>query len=348
MKQRNRHGYAGTFRAVIFLAFSIAFFSSLAVSCGGNAPKVLSELRHSDTYVAFKIKSASIAKGSLEKKAETEIHVTLPDSYAVSPDRRYPVIYGLHGFGDSAMGMITPFDRALKAAGASEVILVGVDGTNSLGGSFYANSPATGYWEDLVVKEAVALIDKKFRTLARPEGRMLSGFSMGGFGAWNLALKHPDVFSYAWVCCPGAWDRNGLKNTLDVWGTTYRNAYGAAFSPDFSLPAPHARVPSLDGTYGDALVKADWETGFGGIDAKLQAYSAGTARLRSVRFAYGSRDDYSWIPRGTRFVAEAMREAGIPVEIREFTAAHRITTDMLAESFVPFVQAHLIVDNKNK
>lgn len=330
------------------LAIILALLPFLPVSCGGNAPKVLSEIRHSDTYVVIKIKSPSIARGSLEKKTDTEIHVALPESYVASPERRYPVVYGLHGFGDGAMGMITPFDRALKAAGVTEVILVAVECANSLGGSFYANSPATGFWEDVVVRETVSLIDEKFRTVARPEGRMLSGFSMGGFGAWNLALKHPEVFAHAWVCCPGAWDRNGLKDTLAVWGATYRDAYGAAFSPDFSLPPPHARVPSLDGTSGDDLVKADWETGFGGIEAKLERYAAGTARLRSIRFAYGAFDDYQWIPRGTRFVADAMKDAGIPVEIREFKSAHRITNDMLTESFVPSVRDHLIVDNVNK
>ncbi len=347
MKQSTNQGRA-PLRAPVLLAAVLAFLPLFAVSCGGDVPKVLSEIRHSDTYVVLKIRSAAIAKGSLEKKTDTEIHVTLPESYASSPDRRYPVVYGLHGFGDGAMGMITPFDRALKAAGVTEVILVAVEGTNSLGGSFFANSPATGFWEDVVVKETVALVDRKFRTVARPEGRMLSGFSMGGFGAWNLALKHPGVFAHAWVCCPGAWDRDGLRDTLAVWGATYRNAYGAAFSPDFSLPSPHARIPSLDGTYGDALVKADWETGFGGIEAKLERYEAGTARLRSIRFAYGAFDDYAWIPRGTRYIADAMQAAGIPVGIREFKSAHRITGDMLAESFVPYVRDNLIVDSVNK
>ncbi len=348
MKQNAPYRRAGPTGVLALFAIFLACLPFSAVSCGGNLPKVLSELKHSDTYVVYKIKSPSVARGSLEKKAETEIHVTLPESYASSPDRRYPVVYGLHGFGDSALGMITPFERALKAAGVTEVIFVAVDGTNSLGGSFYANSPASGFWEDLVAKETVALVDRNFRTVNRPEGRMLSGFSMGGFGAWNLALKHPEVFSFAWVCCPGAWDENGLRDTLATWGAVYRNSYGAAFSPDFSLPAPHARVPSFDGTYGDALVKADWETGFGGIKAKLERYAAGTARLKSVSFVYGAYDDYQWIPRGTRYIAAAMEGAGIPVSIREFKAAHRVTTDMIVESFVPFVRDNLIVDNVNK
>lgn len=45
------------------------------------------------------------------------------------------------------------------------------------------------------MKELIPTIDKNFRTLAKREGRSIVGFSMGGFGALTLALKHIDTFS---------------------------------------------------------------------------------------------------------------------------------------------------------
>jgi len=48
--------------------------------------------------------------------------------------------------------------------------------------------------ETLVLKELIPHIDQKFRTLTNTAGRSLHGYSMGGFGAFKLAFKFPDVF----------------------------------------------------------------------------------------------------------------------------------------------------------
>lgn len=91
------------------------------------------------------------------------------------------------------MELRSALDKAAAAGLCPEVIVVGVEGGNSLGGSFYINSPVTGQWMDWVYKEAVAIVDGRYRTIAMAEGRLLAGFSMGGFGAWNIAIQHPDA-----------------------------------------------------------------------------------------------------------------------------------------------------------
>lgn len=321
--------------------FAIIFFVLSVSSCGGNIPAVAEKSKRSETLDVYEIRSKAIAAGRLEKKNVTSVFVSLPASYASSPKRRYPVVYGLHGFGEGALSILNNLRDSFNRAGsaAPDVIVVSVEGGNSLGGSFFADSPATGNWQSLVTVETVALVDARYRTIAAPEGRMIAGFSMGGAGAWNIAIEHPEVFSAAWVCCPGAWDRNGLRDTLSGWDSTYRNAYGAAFSPDFSLPSPYAAVPKFDGTYGDSLVIEQWERGFGGIDEKIAAYGKMTAKLKAVSFVYGMRDPYGWIPRGTQYIAERMRLAGLPVEIRAFNAGHAVTDEMLSESFLPLVRS---------
>jgi predicted esterase len=319
---------------------SLAFVLSVS-SCAGNVPEVVKKSKRSETLEVYTIKSKAIAAGKLESRPVASVFVSLPQSYASSPKRRYPVVYGLHGFGDGALSILNNLRGALNLANPSapEVIVVSVEGGNSLGGSFFANSPATGNWEDLVTVETVALVDARYRTIAAPEGRMIAGFSMGGGGAWNIAIAHPEVFSSAWVCCPGAWDQNGLRDTLSGWGSMYRTAYGAAFSPDFTLPSPYATFPKFDGTYADSLLIAKWERGFGGIDDKLAAYGKMTAKLKAISFVYGTRDGYGWIPRGTQYIAGKMRLAGLPVEIRAFNSGHAVTDEMLAESFLPLVRS---------
>lgn len=329
------------FRAVRATAIAIAIAIALPFSsCATGGPIIIEEKKVGGDIVRIKFESKAIGSGKLERFPNGNVYVSLPASYATSPNRRYPVIYALHGFGDPAIQMIDPFRAALDAAGSSvpEVIIVAVDGTNTLGGSFYANSPATGNWEDLVAVEAVALIDRHYRTIPEQSARMLSGFSMGGFGAWNIALARADVFCSAWVCCPGAWDDTGLADGLDSWGTgTYTIAYGAAYSPDMTLPKPKGRAPSLDGSEADAKLIADWQRGFGNAREKAAAYEKGTARLKAVSFAYGSMDAYPWIPRGTVFVAEAMKGAGILVSIESFETGHGISSEMIETCFIPAV-----------
>jgi len=313
---------------------------SLAVSCGGSSPRVLEKTKRTDTLVKFTFESKAIVQGKLEKRPEASLFVSLPESYRSSPKRRYPVVYALHGFGDGGMSMIL----TLRGKGSSgpdvpEVIIVGIESGNSLGGSFYANSPATGNWEDLITSEAISLVDRKFRTIASREGRALAGYSMGGFGSWHIALSRPDLYCAAWAACPGAWDENGLADTLSGWDTTYRNAYGAAYAPDLTLAPPYARIPKLDGTPEDNEIAAKWRMGFGSVDERLAAYAQQPNKLKLVSLAYGNRDGYGWIIRGTRFIADRMGKAGVPVEIREFNAGHLVTDDMIKESYVPFLKA---------
>jgi S-formylglutathione hydrolase FrmB len=320
--------------------FTALIFLLTLTSCVSIVPHVVKDVKIRDVGTLLCFKSNAIGRGRLEPKRLGKICVSIPDSYVNSPERRYPVIYALPGFGDSALSMIEPIRQDLKEMhNQTEFIIVSIDGGNCLGGSFFSNSPATGNWEDLVVQEAVTLTDSRYRTIAEPQGRMLAGFSMGGFAAWNIALKHPDVFCAVWACCPGAWDENGLKDTLKSWDSTYKNAYGAAFSPDITKKFPFARIPKFNGTAEDAAVISGWEQGFGGIHEKLSAYQKKNIKLTSISFAFGSHDPYPWIPRGTKYIAQAMADAGLPVAIKEYQSGHEMTDTIIRTSFIPDVDS---------
>jgi hypothetical protein len=70
-----------------------------------------------------------------------------------------------------------------------EMIAVFVDGQNTLLGSFYRTSTATGDYETYIAHDLVNLIDARYRTLATNASRGLCGFSMGGYGAMHLPLN---------------------------------------------------------------------------------------------------------------------------------------------------------------
>ena len=54
------------------------------------------------------------------------------------------------------------------------MILVATAGDSVISGSFYANSPVTGNWEDYVARDLVAYVDANYRTVAGPEASAAS------------------------------------------------------------------------------------------------------------------------------------------------------------------------------
>lgn len=125
---------------------------------------------------------------------EMKFDIVLPSDYETS-DKRYPVLYLLHG----VMQNYTVWGRNLGAAfyarELGDVIVVMPDGGNT----WYINwaESADGQknnWEDHIINDVVGYVDSNYRTEARREGRAIAGLSMGGYGALTLGLRHADKF----------------------------------------------------------------------------------------------------------------------------------------------------------
>ncbi len=317
---------------------AIPILLSFLTACGGGGGG-----GGTDRVEARAVPSPALGDNLLGDPAQGRLTVLLPPSYQREPDRRYPVVYFLPGF-DESQAQITSWTSAADAAMANgqELIVVGVQGRNALGGGFYVNSPVSGRYEDWVVQEAVAAVDATYRTLAVPESRGLCGFSMGGFGAVNLALRHPDVYGAALAMSGGFLAVGGLADALSSWASDYsfRQAYGAAFAPDPAAAYPYARIPSSADTGTDA-VAALWEQGFGGWDEKLAAYATKTDRLAAIHIQWGDADVYGWIPPGSAEVAGKMQAAGLPVTTRHLAYNHVLPISEVEATLVPFFQEHL-------
>ena len=163
------------------------------------------------TVEAIMVHGASL-EGNLEGNAATrEVMVVLPPSYATDPERRFPVVYYLHGFAISGRDfydyMQVPTAVATNAAAGREFIVVVPDTLTAMGGSMYSNSVTTGNFRDFIATDLVAAIDAQFRTIASREGRALVGHSMGGYGTLVVGMTHADVFDSIWAqspCCVSA------------------------------------------------------------------------------------------------------------------------------------------------
>jgi len=120
--------------------------------------------------------------------------VLLPQDYKTS-GKSYPVVYLLHGFGDtytawSKAGNIQYF--ADNTAGVEPMIYVMPDGYNS----YYLNNfNGTYKYMDMFTNELLPEIDRIYRTKKDASQRAVMGYSMGGYGALILPAKNPGVFS---------------------------------------------------------------------------------------------------------------------------------------------------------
>lgn len=131
------------------------------------------------------------------------VWIYLPPGYD-DGDRRYPSVYVLQGYtGQLAMWrnrtpFRQPFPEAADAGIASgeipPCIIVYVDAWTAVGGSQFVDSPGTGRYHTYLCDEVVPFVDARYRTLAAPQHRGVSGKSSGGFGAFITPMLRPDLF----------------------------------------------------------------------------------------------------------------------------------------------------------
>jgi enterochelin esterase-like enzyme len=131
-----------------------------------------------------------------------EVLVYLPPQYALQPNRRFPVLYLLHGFPGTPSAFVHEMrmgvlDDTFAARGrAQPLILVMPYGST---GIFTDKEWANGYsknqgWETFLARDVVRAIDTRYRTIPRGSARAIAGLSEGGYGAINISFHHPGEF----------------------------------------------------------------------------------------------------------------------------------------------------------
>lgn len=149
-------------------------------------------------------------------------NVVLPVSYDLpaSRDKRYPVVYLLHGLFGHYDNWTTKA-RLTDYTLTYEVILVTPEGNNG----WYSDSqlaPKEQY-ESYIVKELIPDVDRRFRTISDRSGRAIAGLSMGGYGAIKFGVKYPAMFSFAGSMSgamnAASWTREELARLPSIWNS---------------------------------------------------------------------------------------------------------------------------------
>lgn len=257
---------------------------------------------------------AKSLEGNLEGDSpEREVLIYLPASYQTSANRRYPVVYMLHGFTDDPdhwwgfrrhfISIPAVLDRAFSDGATREMILAMPNAYTAYQGSMYSNSITTGDWEDFVAKELVAYIDTHYRTIPQVASRGLSGHSMGGYGALKIGMKHPEVYSSLYVlspCCLSApvpqqaarlARAEAVRSPAEVakadFGTKAALAEAAAWSPNPKNSPLFLDLPTKDGVFQPEIA-AKWAANT--PLALVDQYISNLRRMRALAFDVGLQD----------------------------------------------------------
>lgn len=158
--------------------------------------------------------------GTLSAKREAFVYT--PPGY-MDGNERYPVLYLVHGAGDSADSWTSVghanyiLDNLVADGRAREMIVVMPFGHTPTreGAAMLTN---TDFGEDLH-QDLIPFIDSTFRTLADSDNRAMAGLSMGGAHTIRFGLPRPDVFSHIGIFSMGLGMQDG-----DVANYTARNA----------------------------------------------------------------------------------------------------------------------------
>ncbi|MGK5637124.1 alpha/beta hydrolase [Streptomyces sp. URMC 126] len=244
------------------------------------------------------------------------VNVLLPDGYHAD-GRRYPVLYLLHG-GGTDQDFIT-FDRlGIRAWTAGKpIIVVMPDGGHA---GWYSN-PVSSFvgarnWENFHINQLVRWIDANFRTYDEYDGRAVSGFSMGGFGALKYAAKYWGHFASV-SSHSGPASLRGMAGGLAGGVVHWANASSAAIELGggmvYGMPWDQARVSA------DNPVE------------RVESYR----NKRIFMVAGTSPEPTFWDRFNETAVLETQREwrgflgrAGIPHEWHEEPGGHRVREDL--------------------
>lgn len=302
------------------------------------------------------IPAPSLSSNLIGEPDVREISVLLPQSYHDN-DNAYPVVYFLNGYGSSHKTSARLAHDAMTSLSMEDLIVVCIDAVNRLGCSYYANSPVTGNWQDFVTEDVVGYIDSNYRTIAKASGRGLSGHSIGGFGAMNIALNTEGIFSHVYAMSPAVFAPEGLTayglqfesvslliqeyQSLSAqearkrylgrienpgWQARYEFDYGSAFVYDENEngKAPYILLPerTASGEYLRDNIWGRYQNGLGGPPQRIRESRERLLKLDGLVVEYGDRDELTWVLDGCKYLVQQLYENEIPFDLRVYDGDH--------------------------
>jgi enterochelin esterase-like enzyme len=322
------------------------------------------------TAERIKVHGAAL-EGNLSGEAvDREVIVFLPPGYATDTQRRYPVVYALHGYSIGAEQWTQEIHvpqtiEGAFARGAAPMIVVLPDSKTTYGGSIYASSVTVGDFEKFVSRDLVAYMDSHYRTIADRRARGLAGHSMGGQGTARIGMKHPDVFGSLYIMSPGlllphpaelprmgssaspeadqkAFEAavKAMKSPKDAASMSLAGraqlAVAAAWSPNPKKPPLFLDLPLMNGKTDDAVL-AKWAAN--APLAFIDQYVGNLRQYRAIGLDVGDEDPGL---NESKALKAALDSYNIPVAFEIYRGTHTsAVADRFQNHVLPFFGKNL-------
>ena len=142
---------------------------------------------------------------------DTDVALFLPETRhgaeTAHPEKKYPVVYVLHGYGDNHTAWVRKSTIEMVARTLDCIVVM-----PSCRNSFYADGKNGFDYYHYILDELPLKLKNWFPISDRREDTFIMGNSMGGYGAFMLAMRNPERYAAA-VSFSGALDVDS-KNTL--------------------------------------------------------------------------------------------------------------------------------------
>lgn len=312
----------------------------------------------------IKVYSQAIEGNLVGDDANRDVTVYLPTSYRTHPDKRFPVLYMLHGFTDSDsqwfgweehwINLQEVIEAALEEGKSKEMIVVMPNAYNRFRGSMYSSSVTIGDWETFVAGELVSFIDTHYRTIPAASSRGLAGHSMGGYGTIRLGMKYPEVWSAIYMLSPCCMEGTMLDTSTGMmksveevttvdqletagFGTIATLASAAAWAPDPDKPPFYLDLPFASGeVLPEVAARFDANRTLYVIDQ----YIFNLRKLKAIGMDAGLQDE--GISSSTRKLHELLDAYKIQHDYESYQGDHlnRIA-ERIRTKTLPFFSEHL-------
>jgi len=244
------------------------------------------------TVEKFTVNSPSMGR-------DIKVAVVLPPEYKDHPDKQYPILYTMHGSA-AAYDCFAAMSTLLTGLKDKPMIVAMFDGDT---GGFYVDatlpqkwsrdekdtSTAKSFFTTFFFNEFVPAVDKKYRV--NPKQRMLTGFSMGGYGAFHYMLLKPEMFCSVSSMSGAFLDLNHIEAETKPW------------------------IERLDGPIAEHAAEYQAMDTYG----QLKAAAANGVKLPPIRLRCGTEDH---LLAGNQKMRDYLKSLNIPCEYEESPGKH--------------------------